>query len=135
LLHGAAIQKSAQSNGLGKKSIEIILRKCKKKYIAFTTQNPVMYESVKKFCYITHPSPTNRYIPTEIKEIGMQLMEHRRGNFDSTTFITTNLYSECLYAKIPCSRNTDVNLWFEKKLGMKNRRTRNGFLFLGKLKH
>lgn len=130
-LHGIAMRTDCQSKGLGKMLLQEIIKFYPKSMIAFTTQNPVMYDVLSGLCGKVYPSPQNPYVPDHLQKIGNSLMAGRIGKFDERIFVSRELYQKCLYTKIPQSRNYEVDQWFMHTLNMDSRITRDGFLFIG----
>jgi len=132
-LHGIAMRTDCQLKGLGKRLLQEIINLYPKSKISFTTQNPVMYDVLSSLCCRAYPSPQDHVVPAYLQELGTQLMAGRRGKFNKETFVTEGLYQKCLYDTIPQSRNSSTDQWFQHALGMENRKTKNGFLFIGEM--
>jgi len=58
-------------------------------------------------------------------------MKNRKGEFSPETFVAKNLYSCCLYDRIPDCKDVAVNEWFKSRLNIENGLSRNAFLFIG----
>jgi GNAT superfamily N-acetyltransferase len=133
-LHGIAIREKIQARGIGSLVMEILIDYCKNKTIAFTAQNPVMYDLLIRFCNKIFPSP-GQNVPETMYDLGCHLAGGRNGIFDPKSFTIKNLYSQCLYPQIPKSKNMIVDQWFEKALRFESdRSTRDGILLIGKIK-
>lgn len=135
-VHGIVTRSELQGSGVGYKMIKGLLTSIQKpRFISLTTQNPVVYYMIKQYCSSIFPSPEYSFIPKYIQDIGIKLMKHRQGEFDSTTFMSRNLYSRCLYGKgVPVSRDEELNQWFGKSLGVESGESNDGFLLIGELK-
>src|SRR3989338_8223295 len=131
-VHGIAVLMDEQTKGAGSKLLKALIEHYTKNRLAFTTQNPVMYDVIKKFCRDVYPSLEQKG-PEKIQGIGCKLMEGRRGVFNPRTFVSQNLYSCCLYDSIPLSKKQFVNEWFDRVLRIQNRITSDGILLIGKL--
>ena len=132
-LHGIAMRTDCQSKGLGKRLLQEIINLYPKSKITFTTQNPVMYDVLNSLCCKVYPSPQNHIVPTYLQELGAELMAGRRGKFSKETFVSEGLYQKCLYDKIPQSKNSSVDQWFQHALCMENRKSKDGLLFIGEI--
>jgi len=134
-LYGIVILADVQTKGAGSKLLSNLIGRYNKCRIAFTTQNPVMYDLLAKFCQNIIPSlERSSEVPEWAHEIGYKLMEDREGVFDSNTFITQNLYTKCRYKQIPRSKDPLVNRWFDESLEIRDGLTLNGVLMIGEVK-
>lgn len=134
--HGIATRMALQGSGIGDIMIRgLLLDNQGFKFLSLTTQSPVVYCLIRRYCSNIFPSSNYQSIPEDLQEIGVSLMKHRKGSFNPATFTSMGLYSKCLYGHgIPISRDAELNNWFEKSLNVVNGASNDGFLFLGKLK-
>lgn len=130
-LHGVAIHPKAKGKGGSKELIKALASLAPSWPIAFTTQNPVMYDVLRGLYGKTYPHPYVSDIPDAVQSIARYIMQYRPCRFDSCKGVAEGLYDECLYATLPASRDPIVNDWFASALEVEDGRTRNGFLFLG----
>ncbi len=133
-LCGIVVNKKNQKKGIATLLMETLYNHHKKPMIALTTQNPVMYDFLRKFCKEIFPSPKQNKIPKDLQKIGYKLIKDRNGIFNPDTFIIRNLYPKCRYEKIPQSKNLEINQWFDKCLRIRNRTSKDGILLIGKVK-
>ncbi len=135
-LHGISVLAKVQAKGIGSKLLSNLINHCGNRRIALTTQNPVMYSFLSKFCQNIFPSlERSLKVPKRVHEIGRKLIKGRRGIFDSETFIVKGLYTRCLYGQIPQSKDSLVNKWFNESLEICDGSTLNGVLILGEVKN
>ena len=135
-LHGIAMRLALQGKGIGDAMIQGLLSKNQGwKFVTLTTQSPIVYCLIKRYCSDLFPSLNHQPIPRDLQEIGADLMKQRKGDFDPVKFVSHNLYSKCLYGHgIPMSRDKELNCWFEKSLRITEGMSNDGLLLLGKLK-
>jgi hypothetical protein len=104
------------------------------KYLAFTTQNPVVYCVAHKVCerksMSIFPNLKRTIVPQHLHAIGAQIVARFGGVLDPDTFIVHERYKGCLYPTLPQSTDSQVNEWFERSLNPVDGRTRDSFLFL-----
>lgn len=130
-LHGIVVSPLSKGQGGGALLLQTVLEQTNFPMIALTTQNPVMFCLLRRFCREVYPSPLQPLVPQELSWIGNRLVVGRSGRFSETTFVIKELYKRCLYNAIPRSRDEAVNRWFDKTLAVKKGVSRNGFLFVG----
>lgn len=133
-LHGVAISNSFKGRGGALALIQYLLKVTELPFIAFTTQNPVMFCLLQNMSQEVYPSLEKRQVPENLQGVGKILVNGRGGKFDPKTFVIENLYHSCLYDRIPLSRDQTVNAWFEDALDIKGGKTRSGLLLWGKVK-
>ncbi|MCE9541282.1 GNAT family N-acetyltransferase [Candidatus Kaiserbacteria bacterium] len=130
-LHGVVIDSSWQGKGRARALVRELVRSIPCGKMAFTTQNPQMYGFMRSFCDTVYPSPGMSAVPEHLHALGEKLVRNRTGVFDPSTFVMRDLYSKCLYERLPTSSDPVVNKWFERTLECKEGTTRNAFLFVG----
>ena len=130
-LHGAAVLRATQGKGVGLSVVKILLEKSKMQRIAFTTQNPAMFCLCRKVFGLVYPRPEIIAIPERLEIIGAELMSGRKGEFSPKTFVAKELYSSCLYDRIPDCKDMAVNEWFKSRLNIENGLSRSAFLLIG----
>lgn len=130
-LHGVAVVPHLKGRGVGAMLVRTLADRSGLKRIAFTTQNPLMFCLLRSLLAKIFPSPEERVVPSQLREVGKRLVFGRSGNFDPSTFIIRCLYGNCLYDSLPHTRDVNVNRWFIDALNVVNGVTRDGFLFIG----
>jgi hypothetical protein len=130
-LYGVAISPVAKGNRAGTILVKALAYHAGMRWIAFTTQNPLMFCLLRSLVAEVFPSPKQREVPSSLREMGMRLVRGRPGNLDPSTFIIRGLYDKCLYGSLPISRDSNVNRWFADALNVMDGVTRDGFLFVG----
>ncbi|MDP4000650.1 MAG: GNAT family N-acetyltransferase [bacterium] len=130
-LHGVAVAPHLKGKGAGAMLVRTLADRAGLKRIAFTTQNPLMFCLLRSLLAKIFPSPGEKMVPSQLREVGTRLVFGRSGNFDPVTFIIRYLYGNCLYDSLPISRDVNVNRWFTDALNVVNGITRDGFLFIG----
>ncbi|MBU4332715.1 hypothetical protein KKD19_01050 [Patescibacteria group bacterium] len=133
-LSGVVFQPSCQGTGIAGLLFNLFLNGRHYDYIAFTTQSPRMCALALKFVRVLYPDFTGiTPIPEEIVELGKELRAGRSGQFDPDNFVVRELYDRCLYPSIPESHNSGLNKFFKTALKIRGGKTKNGFLFIGRL--
>lgn len=129
-LNRIAVDRCGHGAGIGKILFETLEAHIALPHCALTTQNPVVFNLMKKRYARIFPSPNENVVPPRLRDLGTRLLQDRYKTFDPCAFTITDLYDECMYLRIPESRDPEVNRWFEITLGIVDGRTRNGFLFI-----
>lgn len=130
-LYGVAVEPTTQCLGVASILISSLLEKSPRRRIAFTTQNPKMFCLLKKYARKCFPSPDEQNVHHGEMVYGAKLMSKRHGEFDPSTFVSKNLYQNCLYPEIQPAADAKVNQWFWRSLEIQDGRTRHGFLLCG----
>lgn len=130
-LHGAAVLQKIQGKGISLSVVKFLIEKSKMSRIAFTTQNPAMFCLCKRVFGLVYPRPEIVAVPRRMEVLGAELMKGRKGEFSPETFVAKDLYSSCLYDRIPDCKDVTVNEWFKNRLNIENGMSRNAFLFVG----
>ncbi|HUC02127.1 MAG TPA: GNAT family N-acetyltransferase [Candidatus Paceibacterota bacterium] len=134
-LHGVAIAPDFKGRGAGLALSKALIENVGLPWLAFTTQNPIMFCFAESLCEEVYPRPSMKRTSSEVRSLAVALNVKRRWEgLDLRTFRIENLYKSCLYGTIPGCADPVVNEWFERSLGISDGRTRNAFLFVGKLK-
>lgn len=123
-------QQKFQGKRVGSSLVKILFDNSGMQKLACTTQNPIMFCFLRKLFNKVYPSPEQKLVPDNLRSLGLKLIRGRRGVFHQDTFIVEDLYSRCLYPKIPESKDQIVNNWFKNALKIKEGLTCNGFLFI-----
>ncbi|MFA6535913.1 MAG: hypothetical protein WC250_02080 [Candidatus Paceibacterota bacterium] len=130
-LFGVLIGKQHKTRGVGIATVKTLFAESGLRKIGFTTQNPVMFCFLRKLCKRVSANPASPIVPAEWRKSAKVLMSDRNGSFNEQTFVSHDLYSQCLYDEIPKSDDEEVNRWFQTSLRIRDGKTRDGFLFLG----
>ncbi len=135
-LHGVAVDDNCKGRGIGFKLVSLLYGISRMEYIALTTQNPIMYSLIRKMSKNIYPSldsvSCEDYLPLIRRMI--RILD-RPGFFYEKDLTYYDLYSQCLYERIPVSRCKDVDNYFKNKLRMdSNRQTLDGLFILSKAK-
>jgi len=140
-LDGVAITKGQQNKNLARTLIRALVKHCKAETVAFTTQNPLLFSSVKPLFKSVFPSPPDPAVPKPVGEadpaipelvrkIAKSIMRRRSGELNPSTLVVRKLYRKCLYRQIPEYNVPEVRSWFEKQLRICDGRTRDGFVLV-----
>ena len=122
--YGTAIRKKYQGNGINRMLKEKMLALKDSKFLACTTQSPVVYKYFKRFCKKVYLSPI---IPREIIQKGIRMYPKVNNQL-----ILRDCYPECLYEKIPQIDDEKINHWFNSHLRIdKNRQSKDAVLLIG----
>lgn len=132
-IHGIAVCRTAQNRGVASSILGKLIKESKYSRIAFTTQNPIMFCLLQKKVTRCFPTPCNPEVSSREWDFGQQIMRLRRGVFDPKTFVSKDLYDQCLYPEINLTNDPSVNSWFKEKLEIVSGQTRNGFLLCGEI--
>ncbi len=132
-LTGVVLSSRYQRKSLGSKILSFLIKVSRCRMLTFTTQSPVMYLMLKKISKVVYPGVEENPILPELQEMGYQIMKDRQGKFCPTTFVSRNLYSQCLYSKFPWSSDSKVNAFFKRVLHFDRDKTKDGFLLIGKI--
>jgi hypothetical protein len=130
-LHGIALHPNVKGKGGSKALISALKTFAPASPIAFTTQNPVMFDVLSSLYANAYPNPVTREMPEELRSIACQIMQYRTCRYDARTSVASDMYDSCLYRALPTSRNQAVNEWFAQALRVENQLTRAGFLLIG----
>lgn len=130
-LTGVVFSPECQGKGLGSAVFRALLGVTKCQILAFTTQSPIMYLMLMRISKLVYPWLSGNPIPPDLRELGIQLMKSRRGEFCSETFVNKGLYPQCLYSKFPWCNDSQVNAFFRRMLHFEGDKTRDGFLLIG----
>ena len=130
-LHGIVVSPLFKGQGGGALLLQTVLEQTNFPMIALTTQNPVMFCLLRRFCRRIYPSPAQPLVPQGLLSVGSRLVVGRSGHLNEATFVIDGLYKRCLYSTLPRSRDDAVNKWFDEALAVKEGVSRNGFLFVG----
>ncbi|GEM_PF-6061172 len=129
-LNRIAVDNRVRENGMGRVLLETLEDHIALPHCALTTQNPVVFNLMRKKYARIFPSPNESMTPSRLHDLGSDLVKNRYKLFDQHTFVITDLYDECMYPCIPDSHDSEVDHWFKKTLHVIDGRTRNGFLFI-----
>ncbi len=130
-LHGVAVSPQVKGKGVARSLMESFVEVSKLPNIAFTTQNPIMYCLVRALYQRIYPSIDARIVPRHVQEMTTRIMDKRSGTFDPESGVASNLYSTCLYGKLPASSDEEVNQWFADGLQAVDGATNHAFCFVG----
>ncbi len=133
-LSGIAIRSANQGDGIAKLFFEAFFDRRHYDFIAFTTQNPRMFLLARKLARKLYPDfSDDATIPEEIAYLGKKIRSGRDGEFNPSSFVIKGLYGRCLYDPIPTSHDPILNEFFKTALEIHEGKTKNGFLFVGRL--
>lgn len=133
-VNGIAIHSAHQGCGIARKSVDMLIKHVPRKRLAFTTQNPCMYQLVRSKSKIIFPHYSGINIPDIEHEYCSQLMSGRQGEYDPRTSIAKGLYGSCMYPHLPRCHDQTINNWFDHALSVKDGQTCDGMLVIGVLK-
>jgi ribosomal protein S18 acetylase RimI-like enzyme len=132
-LHGIVVHPDLKGMGIGRALLKTLIDHTKTGWLAFTTQNPVMYMMLRSICKTsTFPSHKRPVVPPFLAPIAKELVKGRDGTFHEDTFVIHDLYKHCLYGAMPRTSDESVQSWFDQSLRLDDDgKSRDGFLFLG----
>ncbi len=137
-LHGVAIDDEHKGRKIGFRLVSLLLSMSGMDYIALTTQNPIMYCLVEKLSHELNPSlgvlDCRNTLPLSLLRRLLIVLD-RPGFLDEASLVYHDLYSDCLYEKIPSSNRKEVNDFFSKTLEVDVRKqTKKGLFLLARVK-
>lgn len=133
-VNGIAIHSEHQGRGIAHRSVDTLIKYIPRKRLAFTTQNPCMYQLVRSKSRIIFPHHSGSVVPDEEHEYCSRLLAGRQGKHELRTSITQGLYGSCMYPSLPKCHDQEINQWFDRALSVKDGQTRDGMLIVGVLK-
>lgn len=130
-LHGVAV--AVTGKGVGSLLVRHMCLESGMDLLGFTTQNPAMYLSAKKYTTEIYPN-SNNFVSKDIVSIARKITIHRQGVFRDDLVIE-DLYSDCLYPQIPVPQDQQLWKWWKDKLSLDvTGKGRNGFVCIGKIR-
>jgi hypothetical protein len=99
-------------------------------FISYHTQNPLAYLLVDRLGAIQYPSPNAEQKPYSIDKILTKKIKNSTDHFLIKKSVILNKYDDCLYKKIPQSKDSIINNWFNEQLVVKKGKTRHAFFII-----
>lgn len=139
-LYGVAVGRNYKRRHIALRIISLLLKKSGMKYLALTTQSPIMYCLVTSILEDVYPKPCIGLVyPFEgLVVLARRLITllNQPGNFDEQKFVLYSLYKECLYQEIPKSGSCDVDRLFFNSLDINcHKQSKDGILVIGKIRN
>lgn len=118
-LSGIMISPDHQGQGLGGRLIKLALAKFQAKYLVARTQNPVMYESVRRCCGHVFPNESGNP-PQDIVEVGQFIATEKLNmkNYNQISMLAKGTYGSSLYGVKPISIHHEMDHWFKTQINL-----------------
>ncbi len=135
-LHAIVIKEKFKGTGIVKKVLLFLAKATGNNKFACTTQNPIMYCTIKNIYRYIFPDikgkRTGTFIPHYDGWLG-DFFKERDGRLE--TGVIPSLYDKCLYPTIPLSKDIEVNEWFLQNLNIVKGKTTSGILIIADQNH
>jgi len=124
-LHGVAVARKCQKQGFLNRSLRSILSQNNKyNYLAYRTQNPVMYYVGKKLAEQSrgeiYPTLSSSEIPEYISRVAHKVCSEILKSQCPDDLIFRGIYGSALYQELPRSPDARVNEYFHRVLDLDN---------------
>lgn len=132
-LTGIVFLPEHQGRGLGNQIFSQVKKASKCKILGLTTQSPMIYRLLQKISVDIYPDVNGRAVPENVQMLGQKIMQEcRKGKpFCSQTFVSKEIYPQCLYTEFPWCRDSQINAFFKRNLHFEGDKTKDGFLLIG----
>lgn len=120
-LSGIIVDPDHQGKGISSSLLGIVMEDFNPQLLAARTQNPVMYESIRRSCGKVYPADSI-IPPVDIQTVGQFIAVDKLNmvNYDQVSMLGKGTYGSCLYGSEPVSRNSIMEYWFKGEVDLSN---------------